>query len=168
MVPSFGAAFFRARASAPATTPGWPARCAASPACGAAGRCGARRCKQAADMRRMIADAKRAADHLRHPLARPHLATEAIGLRSRSKRAGSCASCSGVSRGCRPGAGCRRSPSTPCSRARLSHWLTAPRSPPAQRRCPAVSSPASFSSQARRRRPSRQSSCVVFVLMPLA
>src|SRR5258708_12134138 len=44
----------------------------------------------------------------------------------RSTRAGSWASCAALRRGCRPGAGWRRNPSTPCSRPRLSHWLTAP------------------------------------------
>ncbi len=44
----------------------------------------------------------------------------------RSTRAGSWANCSALRRGCRPGAGWRRNPSTPCSRPRLSHWLTAP------------------------------------------
>jgi hypothetical protein len=87
-----------------------------------------------------------------------------------SKSAGSWARCSALSRDCRPGAGagCRRSPSTPCSRARLRHWLTAPalRSPPAQRQCPALflqlpgASPPSLAPVQLRH--------VIFVLMPPA
>jgi len=83
-----------------------------------------------------------------------------------SKSAGIGASWSAVSRGCRPGAGWRRSPATP--RSRLSHWLTAPGVTPSAAAISCCFQPCCFSSQARRRRPSRQSSWAVLVLMPPA
>src|SRR6266851_5303044 len=86
----------------------------------------------------------------------------------RSRSAGIWASCSALSLGCGPGAGWRRNASTPSSRARLSHWLTAPGVTPSAAAMADGFQPCSLSSQARRRRPSRQSSWVVFVLMPPA
>src|SRR5215472_3784739 len=83
----------------------------------------------------------------------------------RSSRSGSWASCSALSLGVGPGAGRRRNASTPPSRARLSHWLTAPGVTPSAAAMADCFQPCSLSSQARRRRPSRQSSWVVFVLM---
>src|SRR5258706_4753234 len=83
----------------------------------------------------------------------------------RSTRAGSGATCAALRRGCRPGAGWRRNPSTPCSRPRLSHWLTAPAVTPRAAAMSCCFQPCSFSSQARCRRASRQSSCVILVFM---
>src|SRR5258706_1532969 len=85
-----------------------------------------------------------------------------------AKRAGSCATWSAVSLGVGPGAGWRRKAAMPRSRPRLSHWLTAPGVTPSAAAIAVCFQPCCLSSQARRRRPSRQSSRVVFVLMPPA
>jgi len=84
----------------------------------------------------------------------------------RSSKAGSWARCSGVSFDGRPEAGCARSPSsTPSTRARVSPWLTAPDVTPKAAAICVCFQPACFSSQARRRRPSRPSSRVCAVFM---
>src|SRR5258708_10757500 len=89
-------------------------------------------------------------------------------LEPRSSRTGIWASCSAVSRGVGPGAGWRRNASTPSSRPRVSHWLTAPGVTPSAAAMAVCFQPCCLSSQARRRRPSRQSSWEVFVRMPPA
>ena len=74
---------------------------------------------------------------------------------------------SAVSCGCLPGGGRRRSASRPPCRARASHWLTAPRVTPNASAIRIAFQPCSYSSSARRRRPSCQScggpSVVVFI-----
>src|SRR6266849_1024802 len=85
-----------------------------------------------------------------------------------AKSAGICARCSGVSRGVGPAAGWPRKASTPWVRTRLSHWLTAPGVTPKAAAMAVCFQPCCFNSQARCRRPSRQSSCVVFLLMVAA
>src|SRR5258706_13727791 len=83
----------------------------------------------------------------------------------RVSKAGIWASCSALSLGCGPGAGWRRNASTPSSRARFSHWLTAPAVTPSAAAISCCFQPCSFSSPARRRRPSRQSSWGGFVFI---
>ncbi len=84
---------------------------------------------------------------------------------SRASRTGSWARCSARSVGVGPGAGWRRTASTPSGRARLSHWLTAPGVTPSAAAIADCFQPGCASSLARRRRPSRPSSGVVGVLM---
>ena len=74
-----------------------------------------------------------------------------------SSRPGSPPRCSWLSLGSRPGALRRLSPSGPSSLARLSHWLTAPLVIPNAIAMSFCFHPNSLSSQARNRRPSRQS-----------
>jgi hypothetical protein len=75
----------------------------------------------------------------------------------RLSSSGICARCSAVRRDGPPGALPRRSASTPPSSARFTHWLTAPGVTPSALAMSRCFHPSCFSSQARRRRPSRQS-----------
>src|SRR5258706_4699492 len=83
----------------------------------------------------------------------------------RANSAGICACCSGVKRGVGPAARWPRKACTPWVRARLSHWLTAPGVTPKAAAIAVCFQPCSLSSQARCRRPSRQSSGVTLVLL---
>src|SRR6266566_5156480 len=74
-----------------------------------------------------------------------------------AKSWGICAFCSSVKRGFIPCGGCALRASTPCSRPRLSQWLTAPSLTPRATAMSFCFQPCSFKLQARLRRSSRQS-----------
>ena len=75
----------------------------------------------------------------------------------RKSRMGSWLRCSALNFGVGPGAMRRYSLCTPSSRACFIHWLTAPRVTPKALAMALCFQPCCFNSQARRRRPSRQS-----------
>src|SRR5258708_1379688 len=80
-------------------------------------------------------------------------------------KAGIWARCSALSLGCGPGAGWRLNASTPASRARFSHWLTAPAVTPSAAAISCCFHPCSCSSQARPSPPSRLASWAGFVFI---
>src|SRR5829696_13409 len=101
----------------------------------------------------MVAYAKLLADHLGHWRTRPKLSPEAMRAGAPGARSsGSLAHSPSLRRALAPGGGLCLRASMPSCLARLIHWLSAPLLTPRAR---AIS--CCLSSQARRRRPSRQS-----------